>query len=274
MTGARDILKSLTPPLVVRALRGKPSEGLRFVGHPSGWADAMRQSSGYSDASILERVASATRTVVAGRAAYERDSVLFHEPAIPFHLVAGILRSAAMDGGRVRVIDIGGSLGSLYRQCRPFLSSLEELEWHIVEQATFVVAGRKEFSTSELQFHNTVDEVPPGGAPVTFLMSSVLQYLERPEDMLRSLIETPSRHLLIDRTPLSAESTDRLCIQYAPKTVYDASYPSWIFSRVRLEQRLSAHWAVVSDHLGSDGRHRTADGLPFEYRSLILERRQ
>lgn len=270
---ARDVARSLTPPAVAEALRRHRSKGLRFDAHPSGWADAVQRSSGYSDATILERVVSATRAVVAGRATYERDSVLFHEPAIPFHLVAGILRSAAMDGGRVRVVDIGGSLGSTYRQCRSFLSSLEELEWHVVEQPSFVEAGQKEFATPELQFCGAVEEIPHGETPATFLLSSVLQYLEGPDEMLRSLTVIPSRHLLIDRTPLSNQYSDTLCIQHVPRKIYDASYPCWIFSRKQLERRLSAYWTVVSDHLGSDGRFRTTDGLAFEFRSLIFERR-
>lgn len=269
----RDLLRSLTPPLVVRALRRPANHGMRFTGEPGNWSEAVDQSTGYSDGAILQQVIEASRQVVAGRAAYERDSVLFYEPATPFHVVAGMLRSATMDGGRVRVIDIGGSLGSTYRQCRSFLATLRELEWHVVEQPAFVEAGRKEFSTPELQFHAALDEVPQGATPVTFLLSGVLQFLERPDEMLGSLTTVPSRHLILDRTPLSAQSSDRLSIQHAPRAVYDASYPAWIFSREQLVRRLSPHWEMVSDHLGFDGRHQTADGLALEFRTLILERR-
>jgi putative methyltransferase (TIGR04325 family) len=215
----RDLLRVLTPPLIAGALQRRSKDRLRFTTAPRNWSDALTQSTGYSDEAILQRVIEASREVVAGRAAYERDSILFAEAAVPFQLVAGILRSAAMDRGRVRVVDIGGSLGSTYRQCRSFLSTLESLEWHIVEQAKFVDAGKKEFSTPELQFHAAIDDVPSEGTPSTFLLSSSLQYIERPYELLSSLTTMPARHLVIDRTPISEAANDRLSIQQAPRAI-------------------------------------------------------
>lgn len=231
-------------------------------------------SGGYSDANIIARVAAATREVVSGRAAYERDSVLFYEPAVPFHTVSTLLRSAARDGGQLEVIDFGGSLGSTYRQCRPFLAGLSRLQWHVVEQASYVDAGRREFSTAELHFHTSIGEVPAAATPFTFVFSSVLQYLEHPDDALRSLQALPCRHLMIDRTTFSRQPDDRLCIQHAPKRVYNASYPCWILSKDRVLRLLSPHWEIISDFPNAEGSHRTSDGLPFEFRGLILERRR
>lgn len=271
---ARSILKSLTPPIVSRSIRGRRGgDTLRFEGRPSSWPEAVKQSSGYSSETILERVAAATRDVVDGRAAYERDSVTFDRPATPFPIVAGLLRSAALDGGRLAVIDVGGSLGSTYRQCRPFLSILRSITWYVVEQPGFVSLGREEFSTDELTFHETLSEVPREGPPATVVLSSVLQYLESPHELLDELGGVDARHLLIDRTPLSDSTMDRLCIQHVPRRIYRASYPCWIFSRSRLLQRLSADWTVISDYPSTDGSYRTKDGLQFEFRGLILERR-
>ncbi len=36
--------------------------------------------------------------------------------------------------------------------------------------------------------------------------------------------------MIIDRTPMSDQSHDRLCIQHVPAHIYKASYPCWIFS--------------------------------------------
>jgi putative methyltransferase (TIGR04325 family) len=230
-------------------------------------------SSGYSHADILTRVIAATREVVSGRAAYERDSVPFYEPAVPFHTVSALLRSAVRDDGRLEVIDFGGSLGSTYRQCRPFLAGLQRLQWHVVEQASFVDAGRREFSSEELHFYASIDEVPAPATPFTFIFSSVLQYLEHPYEVMGSLHTIPGRHLLIDRSPFSDRHVDRLCIQHAPKNVYRASYPCWILSRDKLLAMLSPHWQVISDSSSPEGPHRTSDGLSFQFRGLIFERR-
>lgn len=270
---ARDVAKLLLPPLVVQTLRRRRPDGLRFTGHPSSWAAALEESMGYSDVEILERVVVATREVVAGRAAYERDSVLFRDAAIPLQVVAGILRSAVQDSGRVVVIDVGGSLGSTYRHCRDFLGPVTSVRWEVVEQPAFVQVGQEEFTTAELRFHESIAAVPASAVPVTFLLSGVLQYLEEPADMLRSLSSRPSRHLIIDRTPISLHGDDRLCIQHAPRSVYNVTYPAWILSRDRLMGRLEPHWVLLSDEPGFDGRHETPDGLSFEFRSLIWERR-
>jgi hypothetical protein len=55
--------------------------------------------------------------------------------------------------------------------------------------------------------------------------------------------------------------------------VYLAGYPCWILSRSKLLELLAPDWKVVDDYASPEGRHRTADGLPFEFRGLILERR-
>src|SRR3546814_16397621 len=99
-------------------------------------------SSGYSESAILDRVRTATRAVVAGEAAYERDSVLFDKADYPFALITALLRAAASADMRLDVIDFGGSLGSTYRQCRPLLDAVQPPQWHVVEQPHFVAFGR------------------------------------------------------------------------------------------------------------------------------------
>lgn len=267
----KTLARQLCPPLLLPALRRLTGRGMRFHA-ASDWASAAEASKGYSDVAIVERVRHATRRVVEGKAAYERDSVLFHELHVPFHLVAGLLRSATQDGGRLNVIDIGGSLGSTYRQCRPFLAVLARIDWHIVEQPHFVAAGRAEFTSGELSFHEDVDSVPMSATPATFLLSSSLQYFQHPDGLLDALARRPARHLLVDRTPFTEGLNDRPCVQFASRTVYDGSYPCWIISRPRLLARLASHWRVVSEYCSPEGRNVMSDGTEFEFRGLLLER--
>ena len=230
-------------------------------------------SSGYGSANILERVTQATRAVVSGAARYERDSVLFNEPDYPFPLLAALLRVAARDRGRLDVVDFGGSLGSIYRQCRPLLAGLSPIRWWVIEQAAFVASGTAEFSSEELQFADLLAEIPPNEGQRVILASSVLQYLEDPSATLQEFDNSSAQHLIVDRTPLSAQATDRLCIQHVPKQIYAASYPCWILSKSKLLEQLSRNWRLVCDFPGADGIARTDDGVPFEFRGLVLERR-
>lgn len=270
----RLLLKDITPPGLLRLRQRLRGGTLRFTGRPADWKDACRMSEGYDAAGILDRVIRASRTVHAGGAAYERDGVLFHEIDYPFAILSCLMRAAALDGGRLDVVDFGGSLGSTYRQCRPFLQGLASTRWHVVEQPSFAAAGRAEFSTPELQFVSSLAELPQAGAQRVALLSSVLQYLEDPAGTLGALLSSAGvRHLVIDRTPLSAEDSDRLCIQHVPKQIYPASYPCWILSRPRLLEGLSSGWRTVCEFPCPEGAARTEDGLPFEFRGLILERK-
>src|SRR3546814_14109495 len=76
-------------------------QSLRFGGTPQGWNEAARMSSGSSESAILDRVRTATRAVVAGEAAYERDSVLFDKADYTFALITALLRDAISEERRV-----------------------------------------------------------------------------------------------------------------------------------------------------------------------------
>jgi putative methyltransferase (TIGR04325 family) len=270
----RSHVKAWTPPVITEARRRWLGHNLRFSDAPgSTWADALRGSKGYAAELILERVADATREVVAGRALYERDSILFHEPDFRYPILAALLRAAMLNDGCLEVVDFGGSLGSTYRQCRPFLQGLRHIRWRVVEQANFVARGQREFSTDELSFIASVSDSPVSEVPVLILLSSVMQYLEQPHQVLDELLRLSASWIVIDRTPMSALDEDRLCIQHVPSTIYDASYPCWALSRGRLRSRLTeAGWSVLGEFPGLEGAFVTPAGLNFEFRGLIAEK--
>lgn len=270
---ARSLAKGLLPPALLTLSRRLSGRGLRFSRTAESWAAAQVMSSGYDDQEILARVIVATRAVTAGHARFERDGVLFDEAQYPFAVLSGLLRAAALEGGHLRVVDFGGSLGSVYRQCRPMLEGLTSIRWSVIEQEAFVTAGRAEFTTDELRFERAIDDVVNGDKTVV-LASSVLQYLEDPAAALNTLARSTARHLIIDRTPMGAQPSDRLCVQHVPAHIYPGSYPCWILSRARLMDRLLLAWNVVCDFPCAEGKTRTDDGLEFEFRGMILERKQ
>lgn len=266
----RAHLRPWVPPAIVDARRAWLGHTLKFRDAVQDWPAAQRESSGYGADEIVERVARATREVIAGRALFERDSALFYEPDFRYPILTALLHCALAHQGRLDVVDLGGSLGSTYRQCRPLLGGVQQLRWHVIEQPHFVEVGRREFATRELMFAASPDELPPADVPRLVLLSSVLQYLERPHEVLNGLLGLRASHLLIDRTPMSALASDRLCIQQAPKSVYDASYPCWVLSRDRLQQSLAdAGWLVQAQFPGIEGGFTTPSGLSFEFRGLL-----
>lgn len=267
------LLRDWLPPVLYRALGRASGRSLRFVGGWSGWDAAAAASRGYDDVAILERVAHATRQVESGRAAFERDSVLFDSWQPPFQILAPLLRHALRHSGRLDVVDFGGSLGSTYRQCQPFLPQLSALRWHIVEQPLFVETGRTEFSKPPLTFHAEMSELPAPIAPRLLLASSVLQYLPHPMQALQSWEANGIETLVLDRTPVWEGPNHLACVQHVPKHIYDASYPCWVLSRPELLLRMSRNWRLVSEFDSPEGRHVARRGPTFEFKGFVWERK-
>jgi putative methyltransferase (TIGR04325 family) len=239
----RDLARDLLPPAALRLARRAgvlPGSRSVFEGRYASWAEARAASGGYDAAGVLERVRQAALMVKSGQALYERDSVCFHEPAFRWPVLACLLDGAARRGGRLHVVDFGGSLGSLYFQHRPFLSRLEEVHWSVVEQPHFVAVGRSDLQNEVLTFHETVDECLAARPADLILLSSVLPYLEDPYAVFADLARRGVPSLLLDRTGFVDGPSDRLTVQHVPKALYEASYPAWFLSSSRFDAAVLA----------------------------------
>lgn len=245
------------------------SPGVKWSGDHSSWQQAAALSTGYSQESILERVQAAALQVKNGQAPAERDGVVLDRPDYSWPVLAALTWIAAQNGGRLDVLDYGGSLGTSYRQSRPFLEALR-VTWSIVEQPHFVEAGRANFSDERLGFYRSIEECLAERSPNVVLLSSVLQYLERPYDLIDDLKAFP--FVIIDRTPMHRQERDRLTVQEVPPSIYPARYPCWLFSENRLRATLGRHFRVVADfgsHLGGEIR---CDEIEAQLRGFILQR--
>ena len=250
-----------------------PIERRFFRVHWSGnyptWEAARRNSTGYDAPAILTKVVAAARLVRDGQAAYERDGVVFTEPAANESLLGVLGHAAAQSGGRLSVVDFGGALGSAYWQHRQWFKPGSTVRWGVVEQSHFVAIGRREFANEQLTFHGSIDEACAAIQPDVLLLSSVLGYLENPHDLLRAAVARGFNHILIDRTGLIEGPTDCLTVQHVPRSVYRASYPCWFLSRDRLLRHFEADYLVRAEYTTADG---TSDGRTFK--GLQLERRE
>ncbi len=271
MTGWRSLVSPWVPPAVGAWVAHRAAAGNAFTEFPGTWADALESVHGYADPAIIAKVVDATRVVERGEAAYERDSVLFSTPDYTWPLMSTLHHAAARDG-QLSVLDFGGALGSTYRQHRVFLDDLPRLTWTVVEQPAFVEIGRREFQTATLRFAESITQAVSHGQPTVILLGSSLQYLERPHEVLRELAVTGARTMVIDRTPLSAATSDVLTIQRVPETIYRAAYPMWVLSSSLLLASLSDRWSLVARYSSPFGRPRTVGGLEFGWDGLILRR--
>lgn len=227
----KGLFKLITPPIVWKLLQKLRGErGVCFTGDYSSWQSALDDAGGYDAPAILERVREASLKAKRGEAVFERDSICFDYEEYRWATLACLLRVAAENGGKLRVIDFGGSLGSFYVQHKKHFRDLKEVRWSVVEQSHYVECGRDEFQDDVLQFYNTIGDCMAKGECDVIFCSSVIQYLEKPYAMLKAFSESGIQYLLLDRTPFIDSEQDQLTLQIVPEAIYSASYPAWFFS--------------------------------------------
>jgi putative methyltransferase (TIGR04325 family) len=265
---AKQWLKRILPSSVRAWWRRRNS--LRFTGPYRSWAEATAAGGTYAVPDILERVAAATRAVVAGQAAYERDGLLFHVPASDPILLEELVRitSRRADDPLV-VLDFGGSLGSTFHQHREFLDQNPGIRWHIVEQPHYVALGRNEFETGSLRFFPSIDEAVATGTPALVIASSVLPYLESPWPVIERLRTFDAVSWIISRTAFIDDRSDALFVQHVPPVIYPASYPLWALSQPRFENLWRERGTALQWHEAAEGEIAVA-GRRFTFKTAVI----
>jgi putative methyltransferase (TIGR04325 family) len=262
------------PPVFVRWIRQVRGGGIRFEGDFTTWEEASARCTGYDAERILAKVLAATLKVKRGETAFERDSVLFEEIEYAWPVLAGLMWAAARNGGTLNVLDFGGALGSSYFQNRKFLLSLPDVRWNVVEQPHYVEAGRKYIQDEHLSFYKSLEECLTENQPNVILLSSVLQYLKSPIELIGKLNKVGALCLVVDRTPFSLHGKNKLVAQKVPAAIYSASYPMWIFSLPEFKQLLEENWRLVASNLSPEGYVRTTNSFEFSFQGMLLELRR
>ena len=242
-----------------------------WTGDYETWAAVAAQASGYDSDVILQKCRNALLKVKNGEAVYERDSVLFNEIQYSWPLLAGLQRAALENKGKLCVLDFGGSLGSTYYQNKEFLNTLDELEWCIVEQKTFVDCGKEYFEEEQLKFYYTLEECILEHKPNVLILSSVWQYLEKPYEWIEKFVALKIPYIIIDRTTFVNSERDILTIQTVPEGIYKASYPAWFFNMDHFKDQFE-NYAILASFDAHEGYViHLKNGLTSTYKGFILK---
>lgn len=268
-----DKLPSKETKQRIKKFFGLQSSTIQLRGPFNSWADARKKSTGYDTKHVLAAVLDAALLASGQDGVYERDSVLVGPEQRSWPLSASLLFAASALDHRFRVVDFGGSLGSAYFHNRELLDGVD-LEWIVIEQKKFVKAGRKHFQNNELSFTDEVGSKFNDSRPLVLLISSALQYVEKPFTVLERLLESKPDFIIFDRTPFHGGSEDILMVQDVPAQIYEASYPIWIFSEPKLMRLISVDYQLVSPFTSPEGRIHTKkievvfQGLFFRIKKL------
>jgi putative methyltransferase (TIGR04325 family) len=229
------------------------------------WQDAEGDCEGYDSDTIFEKVRAATRKVIRGEAAYERDSVLFFQKEENVELVK-CLKNLKNTEGVVKVLDFGGAMGSLYFQHRHLSDSLNIKNWCVVEQAHFVAAG-KEFEDNILSFEKDFDKALADIKPNIVIFSSVIQYLEKPLDWLTLSLKASPSIVFLDRLIVTDKEKDIITKQVVSPKIYSAAYPCWLFSESKLKAFLKKSF-IISEEYKND---ESCNVLGSQYKGFVLK---
>ena len=271
----KERLRQFIPPLrwLPRWTQLSPRPSTLHSGNYPDWPSAERDSKGYAAELILEKATRAMTAVRSGKAAYERDTVLFDEIEYSLPVLAALLYAAARSGNRLRVLDFGGSLGSSYVQNRQFLAHLGDLRWQIVEQPHVAATGRRLFEDEQLRFFDNLETAAAEGAPDIVLLSGVLQYLPEPFDLVARIKALQPAFIVVDRMLILETAATRLTVQTVPPHIYDASYPCWIFNRGAVVAAFADGYRKLFDFAAHAGTIVDLGDAQAAYGGWLFERR-
>ena len=200
-----------------------------FYGNYNSWEkadqEAKRYNKGYDDALILKRVADATQMVREGKAAYERDSVCFFEESFRSELLSSFFYIISKRD-KLKVLDFGGALGSTFFQNQSMFRRLtDNIDWNIVEQTQFVEYGNQ--YVPEISFYKTIEECYKSKKDIDcILLSSVLQYFDQSDKLLKRIFDKKIPYIIIDRQPFYNESEkNTIVLERVSGDIYDSVRP-------------------------------------------------
>ncbi|MCT8332218.1 methyltransferase, TIGR04325 family [Leptospira sp. 85282-16] len=243
-----------------------------FQGQYESWDDAVANSSGYSDATIFEKVKESALKVKKGEALFERDSCCFDLEEFSFPLSTYLLYLASRFQSSLSIIDVGGSLGSTYFQHKRLFQYLTDLKWHIIEQKHYVEFGKIELENKVLKFSKNLSDSLKNTKFNAVLFSASLQYLEHWKTFINNVVNAEAEFIILDRIPiLQSNHKSFVTIQHVPAYIYDASYPCHLFSQKDLDESLLNKYEIVFELPGMD--HLRLKGVPLEYKSILYRRK-
>ncbi len=251
----KRIIKLLTPPILWNAIKKLKKNKYGWSGDYPTWQDAQKDADGYDSAKILTKVKDSLLKVKSGKAVYERDSLIFDKIEYSWQLLSGLMFAAAKSGGKLKVLDFGGSLGSTYFQNRKFLDRFDEVSWSIVEQKHFVDIGKKEFSDDRLKFFYDIENCIDRESPNILLLSSVLQYIEKPYGLLDEILKYKFEYIVFDRTPFGKYG-EKIKLQIVPPDIYDAKYPCWFFDEKKfIKYFKDMNFEIIEEFICAEGEN-------------------
>jgi putative methyltransferase (TIGR04325 family) len=244
-----------------------------FFGFYKSWDEAKKLSTGWSADNVLSKVKASLLKIKNGQAVYERDSALFDKPQYSWPLLASLQRVALEHNNELNVLDFGGSLGTTYFQNRKFLSGLKKLEWNIVEQKNYAVAGRESFENEELHFFDDWDMAIKNSNASVLVVSSVIQYLEKPFGQIEKFLSAGFEYIIFDRTSFIDAGDHKIAIQKVKPSIYETIFPIWFFNYEKFLEKFRGRYDIIAEFPAYVAAKYEVNGVLGGDRGFILKKK-
>jgi putative methyltransferase (TIGR04325 family) len=232
--------------IIIKNFFSKRKNNFFFTGPFDNWEDALKNSEGYENKKIIEKLFKSAMKVKNKKFAYERDTVLFSKPSYDWLILHNILKHCN-NHKNLNLIDFGGSLGSTYFQHKFFFVLFKSIKWNIVEQKKISSIGKKFFKNKNLNFYDDLRVAMKENAPKFILLNNVLQYIENPLHIINLLSRYKGITIIIDKIIFTKQDKDIIIVQKTPKRIYEASYPLRIFSKSIFLKKIKKHFKIVEN---------------------------
>lgn len=204
-------------------------------GNYSTYESARENSTGYDNDLIIKKKIIAFNQILKKKAIYEQDTKLFYKEELDYNLISLIRELRLAKSSAVNILDYGGSFGSKYFKNYSEFKKNNLVNWTIIEQDKIVDYVNKNHFNIKIDFFKKIEDCNSKDFDLC-LFSSSLQYLSNPYKILEKIVKKKINRFYFMKTPFDFENThDKICIQYVPKNIYNASYPIKIFSYVKFK---------------------------------------
>lgn len=202
---------------------------IRFIQLSKNKSNSLDKSEGYSNNTIFEQSVAAFQATFSSTKFYEQDAVVLEHPKYDFYLITEIYRLSLLKE-RITIVDFGGGFASKFFQNIKYLEAAKKLNWVVIEQSHVVDFCRNNINEPRLVFKERHDLQLSKVSADIVLISSALQYLDEPYEVLDECLKTEPDTIIIEKTPFIEANYDRQMLQKVPKQIYMAEYKCWFFS--------------------------------------------
>lgn len=256
------IAEWMLPPRIKTLIRAFFSFVVGFTKVDS-WETAKRKSAGYESTNVVTPLMQGATEM---RGNLENStSVATRFQQVATAIFFGISENRLSEGKPLRVLDFGGGSGDYFYQFQKFVPHID-FDWTVVETPALTEAMQHQFG-GKTQMIRWVDSLEMTEDKYDFVLcSSVLQYLEKPFEVLDVLVKK-SQFVIINRIPIVNSSDHFVALQRIVTKKRRGSYPAHFFSETRFLKTMAMYgsipmrWVVAEDQPVVNWRAHANQGL-------------